>query len=946
MDLYDEFGNYIGPELSESESEVDVQEEEEEEEDRGMELVAMDSSESRVALYHEKQYFPSAEQVFGEAEVLVEEEDTQALETPLVAPIKEKLWEFVERQVPETTWEPSFLAAMLDHPNLTRHVCVLGHLHHGKTSLLDVMVQQTHPRLNVKKYMDVRIDEKDRGLSIKCRPISLILHDRREKSYLINFMDAPGHSCFADEQAAAIRVSDGAVLVVDVIEGLMLQSRKLLMQIAAECANYGVVLVLNKVDRLITELKLPPNDAYHKIQLIVSEANAVLNAINPQAKSLSPRNGNVIFASAEYGWMFSLETFISRFYPDQFGKLDLSRFVSNLWGDVYFNPQTRKFSKSQPFEESERSFVEFILNPLYKIHSHVLGCEAEYLKSFLQAVGVDLMKKQLQLDPKPLLKLVMTKIFPNSAGLVESVVMNVLDPISAANYKIPSIYTGDLNSDIASALRSCDSSSRSLMVNVIKTYPRPDCSAFDVFGRVYAGVLKPGMKVRVLREGYSATDSEDMSVLEIGRIWVLQGRYRVEISRAIAGNWVLIEGLVSKTATITAIDAAISTQIFRPLSFSTKPLIKIAIEPLNPSELPKLLEGLRKVNQTYPLVITRVEESGEHVIFGSGEIYLDSILYDLRMMFSGIEIKVADPVVAFSETVIDTSAIKCTGETPNKKNLFGMIAEPLDEGLGDRIESGYMDTMNPEFILRSEFQWDILSARSVWAFGPDDNFGPNILLNETFPEDVDQEDLLTVQRSIVQGFQWAVREGPLCDEPIRNVKFKLIEAELSDQLINRSAGQVIPTARRIAYSSFLVANPRLLEPVFFAEIICTAECIEAVQKVLARRRGHITAEAPKPGTPLYQLEAFIPAIDSFGFETDLRTHTQGQAFCMLTFDHWELVPGDPLDKSIVLRPLEPSPIPALAREFMLKTRRRKGLPEDVSIVKFFDDPEVAQSLMI
>lgn len=86
------------------------------------------------------------------------------------------------------------------------------------------------------------------------------------------------------------------------------------------------------------------------------------------------------------------------------------------------------------------------------------------------------------------------------------------------------------------------------------------------------------------------------------------------------------------------------------------------------------------------------------------------------------------------------------------------------------------------------------------------------------------------------------------------------------------------------------------------------------------------------------MQALLPVIESFGFETDLRYHTQGQAFCLSVFDHWQVVPGDPLDKSIVLRPLEPAPANALAREFMVKTRRRKGMSEDVSINKFFDDP--------
>jgi len=73
-------------------------------------------------------------------------------------------------------------------------------------------------------------------------------------------------------------------------------------------------------------------------------------------------------------------------------------------------------------------------------------------------------------------------------------------------------------------------------------------------------------------------------------------------------------------------------------------------------------------------------------------------------------------------------------------------------------------------------------------------------------------------------------------------------------------------------------------------------------------------------------QAFLPVIESFGFETDLRYHTQGQAFCLSVFDHWAIVPGDPLDKNIVLRPLEPAPIQHLAREFMVKTRRRKVKP--------------------
>ncbi|KAF9606567.1 hypothetical protein IFM89_026759 [Coptis chinensis] len=125
-----------------------------------------------------------------------------------------------------------------------------------------------------------------------------------------------------------------------------------------------------------------------------------------------------------------------------------------------------------------------------------------------------------------------------------------------------------------------------------------------------------------------------------------------------------------------------------------------------------------------------------------------------------------------------------------------------------------------------------------------------------------------------------------------------------------------------------MATPRLMEHVYYV--------------VLSRRRGHVTADVPQPGAPAYLVKAFLPVIESFGFKTDLWYHTQGQAFCISVFDHWSIVPGDPLDKNIVIRPLEPTPIQHLAREFMAKTRHRKGMSEDVSNNKFFDESMVVE----
>ena len=134
-----------------------------------------------------------------------------------------------------------------------------------------------------------------------------------------------------------------------------------------------------------------------------------------------------------------------------------------------------------------------------------------------------------------------------------------------------------------------------------------------------------------------------------------------------------------------------------------------------------------------------------------------------------------------------------------------------------------------------------------------------------------------------------------------------------------------------------------MEPVYSCTMLGPANAVSSLYTVLARRRGHVLSDAPVPGTPLYSVKGLIPVIDSFGFETDLRIHTQGAVTLSLVFDRWSVVPGDPLDKSIKLRPLEPASAQATARDFVVKTRRRKGLSEDVTVGKFLE-PDLLRQL--
>jgi U5 small nuclear ribonucleoprotein component len=171
---------------------------------------------------------------------------------------------------------------------------------------------------------------------------------------------------------------------------------------------------------------------------------------------------------------------------------------------------------------------------------------------------------------------------------------------------------------------------------------------------------------------------------------------------------------------------------------------------------------------------------------------------------------------------------------------------------------------------------------------------------------------------------------------VRNVKFRILDASLSPEPMHRGGGQMIPTARRACYAALLMATPRLMEPIYEVQVSTPQDGIAAVYTILAKRRGHVVQDTPKPGSTLYTVKAYVPVVDANGFETDLRIATQGKAFCMLMFSHWSIVPGSPTDASIKLRPLEPAPALALAKDFVLKTRRRKGLPDTIALASYLD----------
>ncbi|EEC20173.1 elongation factor, putative [Ixodes scapularis] len=558
---------------------------------------------------------------------------------------------------------------------------------------------------------------------------------------------------------------------------------------------------------------------------------------------------------------------------------------------------------------------------------------AERIKPVLFMNKMDLALLTLQLEPEDLYQtfqrtventnVVMRTWLPAGDALFEMITIHLPSPVTAQKYRMEILYEGPLDDEAAVAVKSCDPEGP-LMMYVSKMVPTTDKGRFYAFGRVFSGVCASGQKVRIMGPNYTPGKKEDLAEKAIQRTVLMMGRYVEPIEDVPCGNicgLVGVDQFLVKTGTISTFKDAHNMRVMK---FSVSPVVRVAVEPMNASDLPKLVEGLKRLAKSDPMVQCIIEESGEHIVAGAGELHLEICLKDLEEDHAGVPLKKTDPVVSYRESVQDESSIMCLSKSPNKHNRLFMKAAPLPDGLAEDIDKGQVNPRD-DFKARArylsdKYEWDATEARKIWGFGPEGT-GPNLLVDVT----KGVQYLNEIKDSVVAGFQWATKESVLCEENMRGVRFNIHDVTLHADAIHRGGGQIIPTARRCLYACMLTASPRLMEPVYLVEIQCPENAVGGIYGVLNRRRGHVFEESQVTGTPMFVVKAYLPVNESFGFTADLRSNTGGQAFPQCVFDHWQILPGDPLDTKT--RP----------HTVVMETRKRKGLKDSLpDLDQYFD----------
>jgi elongation factor 2 len=831
------------------------------------------------------------------------------------------------------------IRALMDKVTNVRNMSVIAHVDHGKSTLTDSLVSKagiiSSARAGDARFMDTRQDEQDRGITIKSTAISLYfemseddLPEIKQKTdgagFVINLIDSPGHVDFSSEVTAALRVTDGALVVVDCVDGVCVQTETVLRQALGE--RIKPVVVINKVDRALLELQVTKEDLYTSFQRTIESVNVIIATYNDKTIGdvmVYPEQGTVAFASGLHGWAFTIRQFAVR-YAKKFG-VDRSKMMEKLWGENYFNPATKKWttkSADAAGKPLERAFNMFVLDPIFKLFDSIMNFKKEIAFAMLEKLDITLKNDEKEMEGKLLLKTVMKKFLPAGEALLEMIVIHLPSPVTAQKYRVENLYEGPMDDECAKGIAACDPNGP-LMLYVSKMVPTSDKGRFYAFGRVFSGTVRAGLKVRIQGPNYIPGSKTDLFVKSVQRIVLMMGRSVEPIEDCPAGNIVGLVGIdqfLLKSGTITTSESAHNLKVMK---FSVSPVVQVAVECKNAADLPKLVEGLKRLSKSDPCVLCFTSESGEHIVAGSGELHLEICLKDLEEDHAQVPIRKSDPVVQYKETIQAESSVTALAKSPNKHNRIFMKACPLGEELTLAIENGKVGPRD-EFkararILSDEFEWDNQEARKIWAFGPDAN-GANLMVDLT----KGVAYLNEIKDSCVAAFQWATREGVFAEEHMRGCRFNILDVVLHADAIHRGGGQIIPACRSAIYAAAYVAQPGLLEPVYLVEITCPETAMGGIYSVLNKRRGHTIGEEQRPGTPMYVVKAHLPIAESFGFTADLRQATGGQAFPQSVFDHWQLMNGVANEDPKLI-------------EKVLSIRKRKGLKEEIPPLDRFLD---------
>ena len=604
-----------------------------------------------------------------------------------------------------------------------RNICVLAHVDHGKTSLVDSLISYNNiisPKMagNV-RYMDSRQDEQERRITMKASSITVIYRSEKlNNNYLLNIIDVPGHIDFSYEIFSSLKMVDGAIIMIDVIEGICSQTESAIRQAWDEKIKY--ILVLNKIDKLFSVVEMTPEEAYEHLKNLLEKVNAMMstlilrdaeinNLLNLERKEsnvsnsdkekikkeenieekennfyFSPNKGNVIFTSATDNWAFTIDTFVDIFAKKYGTKKEVMQKV--LWGDYYLDKKTKKFCEEPPNEGSNPIFVDFIMKNIYKVYQ-VVTVDQDFpkIQKMVKSLNLNISEKDLNenilsRNPNLVLRAIMREWLPIPQTVYDVIIKELPDPIMGIQNKIDLLFPNIKYSknEMVTKIKKCLKEKRingegvPTLAYISKMVPIPkkniqginfeeinnnrEETKFMAFARLYTGEIKSGDEYYVIGPKHDPKNNKfDIKKYKFSNIYYFMGQFLNQINQVPVGNIFSVSDLEKDVFKTSTISDNFNCPSIIPLNLDQNSNIKVSITAENIKEMPILLEGLEKFNRSDPAVNFYTQSNGEHILVTSGEVHLERCIRDLEDSLAKVKFKISAPIVNFKEGLNNTN---------------------------------------------------------------------------------------------------------------------------------------------------------------------------------------------------------------------------------------------------------------------------------------------------
>ncbi len=639
--------------------------------------------------------------------------------------------------------------------------------------------------------------------------------------YIIQLNDTPGHISFTGEVSRALRGSDGAIILVDALEGVMTQTEtNIRLSVGEEYCK--PVLFINKVDRLISELKLSPQDTFARIDKITREVNELIRKIRPEGSdwSIDFAKNSVAVGSAKHGWGFTYEILLEKGLKPQ---------------DVF----------------------------------------AKYNEGDIQWL-----RDNLPLD-EPMLRMI---------------VDHLPDPITAAKYRIPHIWGGDLSSELGQSLVKSDPNGPLYgMITKIFLDPKRNYQA-TLIGRVFSGTFDQTDSIYLIN-----SDSSN----RVKRLGVMEITDLLDISRIPAGNLFALFGFVCPAGETFMLTNDVPKDKeerkllhpFEKIQYACEAVVSRSIKPKDPHEIDKLDEVVGKWLKANPEAeYRRDEESGEFVLSGIDPLQIEILT---KRINNQVEISIGEPIIIYREKITKRSPEFHT-KSANTHNRILLYIEPLDETTEKLIETGKINDLQSEKdraqILREDAGWDAKEARRIV-----DVYQGSLLVNGT--SGLQRFD--RVKSYLSAAFRDWIGNCIIAKEPATGIKAVFLDMTIHEDPRHTQYGQIAGMLFSGLALAMLDAGPHLFEPVQRIDIKTPQGTEGGVTAIISKRRGRITNVIPEG--EYVRIKGQIPTAEQIGIADDIRGSTQGRAFFGYEFKGFEKVPA------------------SSEEDLILEIRKRKGM---------------------